>query len=1388
MIAASVRSWVALRKVIFLGLFPFALLLICQNGWAQQILKQVSGRYQTNVWVYTPPGYSEATPGGYPVILSLHGGSGIVDNDDYNTIVAAGPDQAHLTPARLIYQNKWNASLPFIVVSPHLKRDPSIPNVNEQTWPTDLLDEVVEYVKAAYNVDETRLYVTGISVGATGTWDYAIAHADKVAAIIPMGGKGAKSDACNVKDVPIWAFHGQDDPLVPSRFSTDMVQAILDCSSQGKYKPQLNLNNSMGHEIWNPLFTGTGGYNIYDWLLSFTKGSDANKNPFVFAGNDRRVKLRTGPIYLYGEYFDNDGTISNVQWTQVGGSPALTLEDTQTNFLRIVNPQAGTFKFRLTVTDDDGASRFDEVQLIILSSADSREISAMTLYEQNRSNQTPTPDGATLISDLSDGYQLDMNTLTARAGFSMVRINIKTTATTGSNRIKWSINGDQHTRDNSVPLYVKAPTTSAVSTGWGLFKGTYLVCATPYSNANFDGEGTSLCYKIIITDEAGIQKFYGSSSADLSSLTSWHSNPNGTGSTPPSFTADNQWFIVQASATLSTGTLTISGNKSRLVVASTGTLNVSNSLSAPIYVEGNGAVNVTGSGSVSGFNTLSRTSRVTYNVGAMTINTGQLAYGHLTIQGNGIKKLQTGSVNVKGDLTIGAGAEVQNTSLNGNSTFFVSGNVTISNSTSMPYTLRFVEGYGNQYLTLPGDYTFREFSVEGGTTVSVIAPGASTITIGSGSGGGLMDIHAYSLLKLNGHNLTFINNAALNRARRTGTPPDPFVYTLRTGKIELTNSILKINAPTNTDTAFNLYPAGGKNLLKLLDVTLPSNHPGIKIMDTLKITDGVNVTGGKIFSRGNLTLLSKATSNSSSTAYVGPLLSPATINGIVNVERIVKKGKLYRYLSFPVKDFSVDELQTFIPVTGSFAGSSPGYSTSPSLFVFNDPSNSWVAYPASSQTNAAPLEIGKGYAVYVRESANATKLVMKGELHIGDLNYSSFLTNNPLEIDSLGWNLIGNPYAAPIKWGATAGWDTTKIDAGIYVRDNNNTAFRFYDGSTGNLSSGIIPVGQSFYVRAMNASPQLVIHESAKVPVVSPEIYRAERTDDSVLEIDLKRDDLEDNTYIRFHEAGSQMWQRGKDTVKKKNGFFNISILSSDDHSLAIKNLSDTLCTQECRLLIQPKGTGNYTLTFQGTAFDNPIYALYLNDRFKDAVIQIKENDNYVFEVNSEVGSYAEDRFSITIEQENAEQPVINLQDGYLVSSTSENIQWMFNGVNIDGETQQVLFPVQEGNYTVRTVGKVCSKMSNPYNFRVTGIEDVISRVKVFPNPASTYLNISGLKPSQSNTAYQILSLNGATIQNDRLEVDSEGRSEIKLKSLSPGLYILKIATDGINEFKLSIK
>ncbi len=119
--------------------------------------------------------------------------------------------------------------------------------------------EFIGQIKETFPIDEDRVYLTGLSMGGFGTWFTAMARPDLFAAIVPICGGGMAWNA-HMLTMPVWAFHGCEDEIVPVFHSDDMVNAMKKAGLDITYTRV----EGAGHDVW------TDAYNteLLEWLLS----------------------------------------------------------------------------------------------------------------------------------------------------------------------------------------------------------------------------------------------------------------------------------------------------------------------------------------------------------------------------------------------------------------------------------------------------------------------------------------------------------------------------------------------------------------------------------------------------------------------------------------------------------------------------------------------------------------------------------------------------------------------------------------------------------------------------------------------------------------------------------------------------------------------------------------------------------------------------------------------------------------------------------------------------------------------------------------------------------------------------------------------------------------
>lgn len=197
-----------------------------------------AGDYPFNLFV--PRGYDTDARARWPLMIFLHGSG------------ERGVDLAQVTKWGPPHVVAAHPGTPMLIASPQLEPDGD--------WDVAKLDRLLADIRKRYRVDGARIYLTGLSLGGMATWRWALAHPDLFAAIAPVA-KTPTDEACKLKDLPIWAFHGDDDAAVPLRGDIDMVDAVRAC--RGAVKPRLTVYPATDHFSWIPAYDDPA---LWRWL------------------------------------------------------------------------------------------------------------------------------------------------------------------------------------------------------------------------------------------------------------------------------------------------------------------------------------------------------------------------------------------------------------------------------------------------------------------------------------------------------------------------------------------------------------------------------------------------------------------------------------------------------------------------------------------------------------------------------------------------------------------------------------------------------------------------------------------------------------------------------------------------------------------------------------------------------------------------------------------------------------------------------------------------------------------------------------------------------------------------------------------------------------------
>jgi poly(3-hydroxybutyrate) depolymerase len=211
-------------------------------------------------WEYLPPHYGNGAL--YPVLIFRHG---VGENGNGTTDLAK---VAVHGPPKLIQANQWPDERKFVVLS--------VQHTGEGCPSADEIDDFIGFALDNYDIDPKRVYLTGLSCGAIGSWDYLGEHTneDVAAAVLVCGdGRSAFEKAkCNLGKVPIWAFHGEKDESVDLEGSTEPVAGLMACTNPAPVDVKLTTYPNVGHDSWTMTYdVSVPERDIYAWLMTHQK-------------------------------------------------------------------------------------------------------------------------------------------------------------------------------------------------------------------------------------------------------------------------------------------------------------------------------------------------------------------------------------------------------------------------------------------------------------------------------------------------------------------------------------------------------------------------------------------------------------------------------------------------------------------------------------------------------------------------------------------------------------------------------------------------------------------------------------------------------------------------------------------------------------------------------------------------------------------------------------------------------------------------------------------------------------------------------------------------------------------------------------------------------------
>jgi len=333
-----------------------------------------------------------------------------------------------------------------------------------------------------------------------------------------------------------------------------------------------------------------------------------------------------------------------------------------------------------------------------------------------------------------------------------------------------------------------------------------------------------------------------------------------------------------------------------------------------------------------------------------------------------------------------------------------------------------------------------------------------------------------------------------------------------------------------------------------------------------------------------------------------------TVDGTATVERTIPSytgdANGFHHLSSPVSAFTIAG-SDFEPVNGN-----------DDLYEWDETTGMWLNYNGGTFDDTE-FEVGKGYLV-------AYKTTNPG-VFTGDLNASPVTKNLTYTLNrGNGWNLLGNPYPSAIDWDLLT--KSPDVYGVVYVLNGGDNEYDIWNGSTGSLTDGHIPINNGFFVKVGSTGQYVTIDPADQVHGNSGFLKKGNSEGpENTLIVSITNGDFTSNTYVQFRPDASVAFDKAIDGYKLFGTGVGPQLFtrrSETDYSINCVPFS----TDEFDLNMGfvTKTAGNYTLSSTGAnSFLDSKFEVQMEDLLMAKKINLA-TESYTFSADTEGN---EDRF-----------------------------------------------------------------------------------------------------------------------------------------------------------------
>jgi hypothetical protein len=476
--------------------------------------------------------------------------------------------------------------------------------------------------------------------------------------------------------------------------------------------------------------------------------------------------------------------------------------------------------------------------------------------------------------------------------------------------------------------------------------------------------------------------------------------------------------------------------------------------------------------------------------------------------------------------------------------------------------------------------------------------------------------------------------AATARALTVGTGAS---LTQSGGTLSLTGNLTNngtwaASGGTLATTGSTSQTLGGGSPLALQSLSIGA---GGATLGTPASFQGVLTLLGNLATNGQrLTLLSSVRGGVPADGLV--VNNGGVVTGPVTVQRALdpslNAGTGYRHYASPVQSTTVADLATtatggsFAPVVNpayNAAANPAGVTPFPTVYGYDDSrlslTNSLSDFDKGFFSPTAlsdGLAVGRGYAVNI---AASEVVDFQGTLNNGDQALA--LTSARPGYAAGGWQLLGNPYPAPLDYSLVDPADRAGLDDALYVYGSTGPYVGQYRSYVNRVGNPVLPLGQGFFVRAAagQATAAITFRNSQRLtaPTSTPMQRPAAETRPLVqLTLQGAGRPLADEATVYFEAGATSGFDRAYDAEKLPNpSGLNLATTTPAGRSLSINGQAELTATQRVvPLTVGVPVAGSYTLT-ASQLLNLPGVPVYLRDAQLGTLTDLRQQPSYPFTV-----------------------------------------------------------------------------------------------------------------------------------------------------------------------------